>query len=57
MAYYRGDYYRGGRGDYYRGSGRGDPFWGLLAPLIVSGVKAIAGKFGGGETLLRMQCA
>ncbi len=51
MAYYRGDYYRGGRGDYYRGSGRGDPFWGLLAPLIVSGVKAIAGKFGGGGSV------
>lgn len=44
MAYYRGDYYRGGRprGDYYMGRAqRGDPFWGA----IVRGITSIGRSF------------
>lgn len=45
MAYYRGDYYRGGRmvGDYYRGRGAGDPFWGALLRGITSVGRAVLG--------------
>lgn len=43
MAYYRGDYYRGGgRGDYYRGR-RGDPFWGGLWSVIKGVGSALLG--------------
>lgn len=45
MAYYRGDYYRGGRevGDYYRGRSAGDPFWGALLRGIGTVAKAVIG--------------
>lgn len=45
MAYYRGDYYRGGRkvGDYYRGRSAGDPFWSALLKGIGTVAKAVIG--------------
>lgn len=45
MAYYRGDYYLGGRarGDYYRGKGQGDPFWGALGSILGNIGRSIIG--------------